>query len=58
MLDEGIGAREDLGLAAIFPADEVGRCTILTKHLQYLSISLRLTLMVPAHNQPIAWVGP
>jgi hypothetical protein len=54
MLNQDVCTREDLGLVTVFPPDEVGRCSALTKDFQNLSVTLRLPLMVTAHNEAIA----
>jgi hypothetical protein len=58
VLNEDVRSWEDLGFMAIFPAHEVGRCSVLAKYLEDLGVALRLPLMMPANDQAIARLGP
>jgi hypothetical protein len=51
MLHEGVGAGINLGYMAVFPPNHVGRRSVVTQHLEDLTIALRLTqMMSPDHE--------
>jgi hypothetical protein len=58
VLDEAIGAREDLGFVAVLPAHQVRRRPVLAEHLENLTVARQLALVMPANHQTIAWACP
>jgi hypothetical protein len=57
VLDEGVGAWEDLDYVAILPAHHVGRRAIVTEHFQNLPITLRLAQAMSPDDEAITRTG-
>lgn len=55
MLNRDIWAWEDLGLMAVLPANEVWRRSILAEHLENLSVTLWLSLVMSPDYEAITW---
>jgi hypothetical protein len=44
-------------VAVVLPAHNERGSPVVAEHLEYLRVSLRLTLMVPADHEAVAWLG-
>jgi hypothetical protein len=58
VLHVGVRTWKDLCHVAVFPAHHVRRCSVFSEHLEYLSVTLGLTEMMPLDDKSIAGTGP